>query len=186
VTKKNLAVFCDRDGVINREVDNLHDVADLEILPKVAPAIKLLNNKGIPLIVVTNQPVVARGWLTENGVEKIHQEIKKRLKKDDAVVDEIYYCPHHPDANLKKYRVKCQCRKPNVQLFEKAAQDFGINLKKSFVIGDSFRDIEAGKNIQATTIFVKSGTGDLRDSKPDFVTGDLYSAIKLILEKEDK
>lgn len=182
---KRFAVFLDRDGVINYEVDNLHKISDLKILPRAPQALKLLNKFKIPVIVITNQPVVARGWLTEQGVEKIHYEIERRLAKDGAKIDKFYFCPHHPEADLPKYRVICNCRKPATGLFEKAAEEFGIDLKKSYVIGDSFRDIEAGKKLGATTILVKSGSGDLRESVPDYSVKDLFEAVKLILKKED-
>ena len=182
--KKPVAVFLDRDGVINTEVDNLRKLEDLKILPKVPQALKLLNQFGIPAIVITNQPVVARGWLTQKGVREIHQKIAEILGKSGAKISDFYFCPHHPEANLKRYRIVCDCRKPEVGLFKKAAKKYKVDLKKSYIIGDSFRDIEAGKKLGATTIFVKTGTGDLRDSKPGHALKDLYDAVRFILKKE--
>lgn len=184
MVRKRFAVFSDRDGVINEEVDNLHWLDDLKILPKVPQAVKLLNQKNVPLIVVTNQPVVARGWLTEDQVREIHTEIEKELEKEGAKISNFYFCPHHPEANLEEYRIECECRKPEVGLFKKAAKDHNIDLKKSYVVGDTFRDIESGEKIGATTIFVKSGAGDLRGSQPDYSFKDLHEAVKFILKRE--
>jgi histidinol-phosphate phosphatase family protein len=184
VVKKRFAVFADRDGVINKEVDNLHRIEDLEILPRVPKAIKLLNQHQIPFIVITNQPVVARGWLTEEGVQRIHDKIQEILHAQGVEIDRFYFCPHHPNADLKKYRVVCDCRKPAIGLFKKAAKDFGVDLKKSYIVGDSFRDIEAGKQLGATAIFVKSGARDLRGSTPNYSFKDLYEVVKFILKRE--
>jgi len=182
--KKRFAVFADRDGVINKEVGNLWRIEDLEIIPKVSQAIKILNEYDIPFIVITNQPVVARGWITENGVREINNKIQDILRGEGAQISDFYFCPHHPNANLKKYRVSCNCRKPEIGLFREAANKYHIDLKKSYVIGDSFRDIEAGKRLGATTIAVQTGTSDFRDSTPNYNMADLYEAVKFILKKE--
>lgn len=182
--KKLFAVFIDRDGTINKDVDNLSNLTKLTILPNTSKAIVLLNKFNIPVIVITNQPVVARGLLTENGVEQIHQEISNRLSKTEAIIDGFYFCPHHPEANLEKYRVICNCRKPATKMYKQAAKDFQVNLNRSYVVGDSFRDIEAGKTLGAVTIGIKSDQRLLRDSKPDYLVKDLYEAVKIILKKE--
>lgn len=184
MTKKGIVVFADRDGVINKEVDNLRRIEDLGILPHVPQAIKLLNQAKIPFIIITNQPVVARGWLTEEQVIEIHKKLEEILRKRGAKIDGFYFCPHHPNANLKKYRIFCDCRKPETGLFKKAAREHDADLKKSYVIGDSFRDIEAGKKIGATTVFVESGSRDLRGSKPNYSCKDLFEAVRFILKKE--
>ncbi len=181
---KKFAAFIDRDGTINLDVGNLSKVKDLIIPPKVPAALILLNKFNIPAIVITNQSVVARGLLIEEGVEAIHREIKQSLAKEGAKIDAFYFCPHHPNANLEKYRVVCDCRKPGTGMYKKAAKEFGVDLKYSYVIGDSFRDIEAGKTLGATTIAVSSNQTELRDSKPDYLVKDLYEAVKLILQKE--
>ncbi|MBI3589571.1 MAG: HAD family hydrolase [Candidatus Liptonbacteria bacterium] len=177
------AVFLDRDGTINREVDVLRDLKQLKILPRAAEAIKKINRLGFLVIVITNQPVIARGWLTEKEVDKIHAVLISRLARKGAKIDAIYYCPHHPNANLKKYRVKCHCRKPNIGMILKAAKKYKINLKKSFMIGDHTRDILTGKNAKLKTILVKTGYAG-KDNyykiKPDFTTQNLQGAIKII------
>jgi D-glycero-D-manno-heptose 1,7-bisphosphate phosphatase len=180
---KLLAAFLDRDGVINYDPGNFHKINNLKILPRVAKAIRFLNTNNICVIVITNQPVVARGWITERGVNKINSKIEKILKRDGAKITKFYWCPHHPNANLSQYRIDCDCRKPKTGLFKKAACEFNLNIKKSFVIGDSFRDIESAANLGCKSIAVGSGSSDFRDSKPDFTAKDLYEAAKLIISQ---
>lgn len=179
----NKAVFLDRDGVINKEVDVLRSLKQLRLLPGDAQAIGQLNKLSFLIIVVTNQPVIARGWLAEEEVDAIHNVLIKRLVQKGARIDAIYYCPHHPNANLKKYRCNCRCRKPNIGLIKKAVKKFKINVKKSFMIGDSTRDILAGKRAGLKTILVKTGYGG-KDGKysvkPDFVSKNLMEAVSII------
>lgn len=178
------AVFLDRDGTINKEVDVLRRVSQVKLLPGAAKAIKAINKLGFLVIVVTNQPVVARGWLTEKDVEKIHDVLVKRLAKQGARIDAIYYCPHHPDANLKKYRKNCSCRKPKPGMILKAMKKFGISRKGSFMVGDHVWDIMAGKAAGLKTILVKSSkrSADSRFAhvKADFRTKDLRGAVSII------
>ena len=164
------AVFIDRDGVINREVDVLRSIKQLKLLPGAAKAVEKINKLGFLAIVITNQPVIARGWLTEKEVDEIHAVLIKRLGKKNAKIDAIYYCPHHPNANLKKYRIKCSCRKPNAGLIKKAQKAFKIDMKKSFMVGDHAWDIMAGKKAKVKTILVKSNR--ISDPKYDYVKAD--------------
>ncbi|MCL4415422.1 MAG: HAD-IIIA family hydrolase [Actinobacteria bacterium] len=182
--KKAFAVFIDRDGTINQNFENLYKSADLHLLSNSAQAILLLNQAKIPAIVITNQPVVARGLIDEKGVEKIHQEINNRIGKIGARIDSFYFCPHHPQANLEQYRVTCICRKPGIEMYKQAAQDFKVNLNISYVIGDTYKDINAGNALGATTIAVLSGQSDFQNSKPDYTVKDLLKAVKLILKRE--
>lgn len=177
------AAFLDRDGTVIREVDNLESLRQLRLLPGAASAIHSLNRLGFLVILVTNQPVVARGWITQLELEAIHEELRRRLATKDARIDAIYYCPHHPNANLKRYRKSCVCRKPNIGLFRKAAKDFGISMNRSFSIGDRTVDIEAGKRAGLQTILVHTGYKG-RDGKypasPDFKVKNLSQAAALI------
>lgn len=177
------AVFLDRDGTINKEVNVLRDLKQLKILPKVGEAIKSFNRLGFLVIVITNQAVVARGWLTEKEVDHIHGIMIKRLSRKGAKIDAIYYCPHHPEGNLKKYRISCRCRKPNPGMILEAAKKFKIDFKKSFMIGDHTRDILAGKNAKLKTIIVRTGHAGKDghyDVKPDFVAKNLFEAVKIV------
>jgi len=180
---KRFAVFIDRDGVINYDPGNFHKIEELRIFPRVGEAIKLLNKKKIPAIVVTNQSVVARDWITEGRVKKINNKIQGILAKGSAKITRFYYCPHHPNANLANYRVVCDCRKPATGLFEKAAKEFNIDIKNSYVVGDSFREIEAARNLGCKSIAVECGRSEFRDSRPDYKVKDLYAAVKLILSQ---
>lgn len=181
---KKIAAFIDRDGTINFEVNNLHKIKDLKIIPKSAKAIALLNKYKIPALVITNQPVVARGLLTEEGVKKIHKEISSRLEKMGAKIDGFYFCPHHPNANIEKYRITCICRKPGTAMYKQAAKDFEVDLKRSYVLGDSFRDIDAGKTLGAATISISSNQKGRHNLNSDYSVKDLFQAVELILKKE--
>ncbi len=177
------AVFLDRDGTINREVDNLRTVSELKILAGASRAIATLNKLGFLVIMITNQPVVGRGWITEKELDAIHAVLIKRLAEKGAVIDAIYYCPHHPKANLRKYRLQCRCRKPNAGMIKSAVKKYKIDLKKSFVIGDSTRDILAGKRAKMKTILVETGYAGNDGSfavKPDFAAKNLQEAVDII------
>lgn len=148
--RKQKAIFLDRDGTINKYVGFLQDIEKFELIDGVAETIAKINQTQYLVIVVTNQPVVARGEVTFEELEHIHNKMETLLGKKGAYVDAIYYCPHHPDrgfvgeiANLK---VVCNCRKPKPGMLLQAASDFNIDLKSSWMIGDGQNDIEAGKN----------------------------------------
>jgi len=181
--KKTKAVFLDRDGVINREIGILSSVRQLKILPSAAKAIAALNRAGFLVVINTNQPVIARGLLSGPELDAIHAVMVRRLARHGAKIDAIYYCPHHPEADVKKYRVRCRCRKPNVGLIMRAVREHGIALNKSFLVGDRTVDILAGKNAHIRTILVKTGFGG-KDGKfnviPDFVAKDLAGAVTII------
>lgn len=178
------AVFLDRDGTIIRQVELLHKISEVKLLPAAARAMRALNKLGYLVIVVTNQPVVARGIITLKEVDKIHAFLVAKFKESGAKIDAVYFCPHHPEATLKKYRIRCRCRKPNIGMIVKAAKKLGINLKKSFMVGDSTRDVLAGNRAKLRTILVKTGYSGKDPwqfkSKPDFVVKNLDGAVKVI------
>ena len=144
------AVFLDRDGVINYEVDLLHRVEQMQLIPGAAEAIRRINQMGYLAIVVTNQPVIARNLCSFEELEQIHMQMETLLGHEHAYVNAIYYCPHHPDAGYpeerKEYKIKCNCRKPAPGMLLQAAKDWNIDLENSYMIGDSQRDVEAGNN----------------------------------------
>ncbi len=185
---KPRAVFLDRDGTIITHRDNirprgLKNIRFLRFLPGTVDAIKTLNHLGFIVVVVTNQPIVARGLATEKEIDKIHAVLVKRLNKKGAKIDAIYFCPHHPEATLPKYRVKCRCRKPNIGMIMMAAKKFNINLKKSFMVGDMTFDIAAGNKAGVKTILVKTGYGGKDgkyEGKPDFVVKNLKEAAQIV------
>jgi D-glycero-D-manno-heptose 1,7-bisphosphate phosphatase len=136
----NKAVFLDRDGTINIEKHYMYKIEDFEFIPFVIEAMQLLQNNGYRLIIITNQSGIARGYYTEYDFEKLSAWMKNELKKHQIKIDGIYYCPHHPKAEIQKYKINCKCRKPNTELFEKATRDFLIDLSQSYTVGDRIRD----------------------------------------------
>jgi len=180
------AVFLDRDGTIIKHVDLMHSANDLRLLPGVARAINQMNKLGFLVVVITNQPVVARGMIEPKDVDEIHGVLIRRLRGKGARVDGIYFCPHHPDANLPKYRLRCRCRKPEPGMILKGLKDLKINPKKSFMVGDALIDIVSGKKAGLKTILVKTGPGHARldekykNTKPDFTVKNLAQAVKII------
>jgi D-glycero-D-manno-heptose 1,7-bisphosphate phosphatase len=143
---KNKAFFLDRDGVIIRNVPYLNTTKDLEFLPGVDNAIKLINNFGYKCIVITNQSGIARGIVSVDQVFSIHEYVKKSLEKAGAIIDAFYFCPHHLKGNIAMYTVECDCRKPRSGMFFQAAKDHNLSLVDSIMVGDSNIDIEAGRN----------------------------------------
>ena len=177
----NKAVFIDRDGTINVNVEYLDNPNNLKIYPGVAEGLKLLKENGFKIIVITNQSGIARGYFTKETLEKIHERMKSELLKKNASIDGIYYCPHHPDDN-------CECRKPQTGLFKKAFNDFNIDPSKSFIIGDRMLDIEAGYKMGLKTVLVPEDKEkvekEMKNSniKPDFVCKNFYLGVRWILD----
>ena len=184
------AIFLDRDGVINKEVSHLSRVEDFDLIDGVADAIRQINSAGILAVVVTNQPVIARGDLSESELQTIHNKMDTLLGKEKAYIDRLYYCPHHPDSGfkgeVKALKFNCNCRKPELGMFTEAENDLNIVLDKSWMIGDSTRDILAAKNAKMKSVLVKTGhagkDGGYKVS-PDFVSKDLSEAVRLILKE---
>ena len=147
---KQKAIFLDRDGTINKYAGFLTESKQFELLPGVAEAIKMINKSGYLAIVVTNQPVIARGDCYWEELQEIHEKMDAELGKEGAFLDAIYICPHHKDKGFEgerqEYKIDCECRKPKPGLLLQAAKDFNIDLSQSYMIGDSERDVEAGKS----------------------------------------
>jgi D,D-heptose 1,7-bisphosphate phosphatase len=163
LSQKQKAIFLDRDGTINKYVGFLTHPNQFELLPEVAEAIKLINKSGYLAIVVTNQPVIARGDCTWEELQHIHDKMETELGKDGAFLDAIYICPHHKDKGFDgerpEYKFDCNCRKPKPGLLIQAAKDFNIDLSQSYMIGDGDRDTEAGYNAGCKSSFlVTEGT----------------------------
>ena len=168
---KQKAIFLDRDGTINKYVGFLRDINDFELNDNVCEAIKRINNSDYLCIVVTNQPVIARGEVTFDKLREIHNKMETLLGNDGAYIDGLYFCPHHPDSGfegeVKELKIDCDCRKPKPGMLLKAAEDFNIDLSQSYMIGDSDNDMAAGGNAGCKCIKID------RD-------GDLLTAISLI------
>lgn len=182
VQRKNLknkqkAIFLDRDGTINKYVGFLRNIDDFELIEGVPEAIKLINQSGNLAIVVTNQPVIARGEVSWDELHEIHRKLETLLGKDGAYIDGMYICPHHPDKGFEgerpEYKIYCDCRKPKPGLIFQAAEDFNIDLSKSYLIGDSLRDVEAGENAGLLkSVLLEKNTSNI-----------LIKTIKKILEE---
>lgn len=144
------AVFLDRDGVLNREVNLLSSPEQVELIEGAAEAVRYINEKGYLAIVVTNQPVIARNLCSLDELDKIHATLETLLGRERAFLNAIYYCPHHPDKGYPEerpeYKIVCNCRKPKPGLFFQAAEEWNIDLSNSYMIGDSERDVQAGQN----------------------------------------
>lgn len=158
---KQKAVFLDRDGTINKYVGFLRDIDQFELLPGVADAIRKINASGYLAIVVTNQPVIARGEVTREDLQEIHKKMETLLGNEGAYLDAIYYCPHHPhkgyEGEVPELKIECECRKPKPGMLLKAAEDFNIDLNLSWMIGDGENDIKAGKEAGCKTALIGDG-----------------------------
>lgn len=172
---KQKAVFLDRDGTINKYVGFLRDIDDFELLPGVAEAIRKINESGYLAIVVTNQPVIARGEVTLEQLQQIHNKMETLLGREGAYVDGVYFCPHHPHkgypGEVPELKKECECRKPKAGMLFEAARDFNIDLSQSFMVGDSETDVQCGINGGCTPILLTKDVADVEhySSLLDFV-----------------
>ena len=164
----------------------MHSVDELRLLPGAALAINALNQLGFLVVIVTNQPVVARGIIAPKEVDNIHAVLISRLNGKGAKIDAVYFCPHHPEATMPKFRLRCRCRKPEPGMILKGLKKLNINPKKSFMIGDALIDVVSGQKAGLKTILVKTGPGHARldekykNTKPDFIVKNLTQAVKII------
>ena len=184
-----IAVFLDRDGTINEEVDFLRTPDQLQLIPGAAQAIRTLNTSGLVTCVVSNQSGVARGFLTEADLVPIHAKLAQELNKGGAGIDGIYYCPHHPTEGIPPYNVPCDCRKPNTGMLKKGERDFSIDLSRSFVVGDRIVDVQVGKAVGALTVLVLTGYGmkareECRAAlvEPDLIAPSIVEAVEFIMQ----
>ncbi len=183
-TQAQKAIFLDRDGTINEEVGLLSRADDLALIPGAAEAVKTINRSGYLAVCVTNQPVIARNLCTLKELDSIHKKLAALLGADNAYLDRLYFCPHHPDRGYPEerpeYKVRCDCRKPATGMLQQAAADMHIDLTRSFMIGDRTADIEMGRRAGMTTVLVKTGSAGMDrkfDAAPDLVYNDLQEAI---------
>jgi D-glycero-D-manno-heptose 1,7-bisphosphate phosphatase len=179
------AIFLDRDGVIVEDVDAVLRADQLILTPGAAEAVKRASASGRAVVVVTNQPVVARGLVDEDGVRAVHDALDAMLRARGARVDAFYFCPHHPRATIERYRVACDCRKPRPGLLTRAASELALDLGASVMVGDRLSDVTAGARAGCKTVLVTSGkhleapieSPDPSDATPDFVATDITAAM---------
>lgn len=190
-------VLLDRDGVINELVhfpeigiiDSPLNPDQFRLLPDVAKAIRTLNELGFKVVVISNQPGIAKGKMNEKLFAEIKLKMKRELESEGAHLDAEYYCLHHPDAVKEEYRVNCDCRKPKPGLFLRASSELGLDPSRSFSVGDSLMDSKAGKAAGYTTILIGSMKCDLcrlmdqENARPDFIVGSLINAVDIIRKR---
>ena len=190
VSEKNLknkqkAIFLDRDGTINKYVGFLRSPSELELIKGSAEAIKLINQSGYLAIVITNQPVIARGEVTISQLTDIHNKMETLLGAEGAYIDGIYYCPHHPhrgyEGEIEALKIDCDCRKPKPGLLLRAAKDFNIDLESSWMIGDGKNDVLAGKKAGTHTSLINTADDSC---SADFLAGNLLEAVEQILKSK--
>jgi D-glycero-D-manno-heptose 1,7-bisphosphate phosphatase len=183
------AVFLDRDGTLIEEVGYLDRLDRLALFPWSVEAVRLLNRRGFLVVIVTNQAGVARGFFDEAFVVEAHRHLSNRLGAAGARLDGLYYCPHHPDAPLPAYRRVCDCRKPRPGLIRQAERDLTIDVRRSFVVGDRWLDVELAQAVGATGVLVRTGYGAVEAARPRegvspaAVAANLIEAVSWILRR---
>ena len=181
------AVFLDRDGTLVEEAGYLDRLERLVFFPYSIDAVRLLNRAQFAVVIVTNQAGVARGIFKEAFVAEAHQHITGRLSAGGARVDGFYYCPHHPEAAIERYRKSCDCRKPQPGLLRQAAHELDLALDRSFVVGDRWHDLEAGQRVGARGVLVRTGYGKTEEAAvrdgitPAAIVDNLMEAVSWIL-----
>jgi D-glycero-D-manno-heptose 1,7-bisphosphate phosphatase len=189
---KRPAVFIDRDGTINEQMGYVNHLTRFKILPGVPQAIKMLNRHGFLVLVVTNQSGVARGYYPLGLMETIHRVLITRIREKKGIIDGIFYCPHHPEGSVPEFSRVCNCRKPKTGLIEQACEAFDIDLKRSYVVGDMYNDMELAHRAGLTGILVKTGYGlgeieyilPRKTAKPAHIAEDLLDAVRWILKHD--
>ena len=182
------AVFLDRDGTINEQMGYINHLSRFHLLPGVAEAIRTLNEHDLPVVVVTNQSGLARGYFPASLLAEVHTEMHRLLAAARASIDGLYVCPHHPEAKVERYRLACNCRKPKTGLLEQAAREMHLDLPRSFMVGDRWSDIRCGAAVGATTVLVLTGygrgdqcyIGPGQAVQPEYIAEDLQAAAQWI------
>ena len=180
-------VFLDRDGTIIEEIGYLDRVERVVFYPWTVDAVRALNRAGLPVVLVTNQSGVARGFFSEAMVDEVHAHIASMLEAGGARLDAYYYCPHHPDGKISGYAEHCQCRKPGPGLVDRAARELGIDPRCSFVVGDRWVDVALARTVGAKGVLLKTGYGLAEEARApqglvaDAVADNLVGAVNWIL-----
>ena len=191
MTTKQPAVFLDRDGTINEQMGYINHISRFVLLPGVGRAIRKLNEQKIPVVVVSNQSGLARGYFPASLLDEVNQKMEQQLAAEGAHIDGLYICPHHPEAKEEKYRITCNCRKPKIGLLKQAAADLNLDLTRSYMVGDRWSDLKCGVAAGATSILVLTGygrgdqqyIGPQQEIQPAMVAENLNAAVDWILEQ---
>jgi len=183
------AIFLDRDGTINEEVNYLKKIEDIKIFPNTVKALQIFKNLGFLNIVITNQSGIARGFITEEDLEQIHEEFKRQINfnGNNILIDDFFFSPFHQDGIIEKYKINSEDRKPGTGMIAKAIAKYNIDLKESYLIGDSFTDMKCAENAGLKKILVRTGYGRRdfekckdENSEPDYFADDLFDAAGFI------
>ncbi|MBI4159202.1 D-glycero-beta-D-manno-heptose 1,7-bisphosphate 7-phosphatase [Candidatus Woesearchaeota archaeon] len=186
----NRAIFLDRDGTINVDVEYVHNIEDLRFEEGAIEGLRLLQNlREYKLIIITGQSGIGRGYYTEDDYHRFMDEMYRQFRLNGIVIDGEYFCPHHPEKGKGIYRIDCECRKPKIGMLEQAAREFGIDLSKSWVIGDKTDDIEMGRIAGCRTVLVRTGKGG-KDGNfsitPNYTADNLLDAARYIFENSQR
>jgi D-glycero-D-manno-heptose 1,7-bisphosphate phosphatase len=180
----------DRDGTVSDEVGYLNHASRLRVLPFAAEAIRAVHDAGMLAILVTNQAGVARGYFAESMIGEVHDRLEAELARAGARLDAIYYCPHHPSAGEAPYRADCDCRKPRPGMLERAAEEHGVDLAASYVVGDKYTDVRLAHAVGAKGVLVLTGYGigeyeyesERWPRPPDYVAETLLDAVRWAID----
>ncbi len=182
------AIFLDKDGTLVRDVPYNVDPARMELLPAAAEGLLELQRAGYRLVVVSNQSGVARGYFSEDALVGVHERLRQLLAEAGVALDGFYYCPHHPQGSVERYAIPCACRKPAPGLLWRAAEEQGLILEQSWMIGDILDDVEAGRRAGCQTILIDNGHETewvlSRLREPGYLASDLRQAAQVILERD--
>ena len=182
----NKAIFIDKDGTLIKDIPYNVKSELIELAADAAPALRLLQDKGFLLIIISNQSGVARGYFTEKDLQPVSDTITNKLSAEGIVINGFYYCPHHTEGTIKEYAVACDCRKPKPGLILKAAKDFSVDVSQSWMIGDILNDVEAGNAAGCQTVLINNGnetewiSGEAR--KPNYTVMSLLEATNIIIQ----
>jgi D-glycero-D-manno-heptose 1,7-bisphosphate phosphatase len=186
------AIFLDRDGTLAHEVGYVNHVSRFRLFPFAVDAVRAINRSGWAAVLVTNQAGVARGYFPETLIHEVHARLRAELAAGDAHLDAVYYCPHHPSVGEPPYRLDCDCRKPRPGLLERAERELGVDLGRSWVVGDREADLKLAWSVGARAAFVRTGygRGELEQHAaswqraPDLVAEHALEAVSRILGEE--
>ncbi|OFV92142.1 MAG: hypothetical protein A3G76_07125 [Acidobacteria bacterium RIFCSPLOWO2_12_FULL_65_11] len=183
------AVFLDRDGTLIEDVGYVGRIDQVTVYPWTVDSIRAFNRAGLPVVVVTNQSGVARGYFSEAAVEEVHRHLTSIVQAGGARIDAYYYCPHHPNGSVEAYARSCECRKPGRGLIDRAVRDLGVDTARSYVVGDKWIDVALARAIGARGLLVRTGYGANEEEQPqaslfaDAIVDDLAAATGWILRK---
>lgn len=189
-TRLRPAVFLDRDGTVNEQMGYINHLSRFHLLPEAGKAIKLLNDHGVPVIIVSNQSGLARGYFPVELLDAVHKKMDDLLAEQGANIDGLYYCPHHPEAKEEILRQACNCRKPKIGMLQQAAEELNLDLTRSFMVGDRWSDIKCAHAAGCGSVLVLTGygrgdyeyIGPAQEIQPSHVAENLFEAVNWILQ----